>query len=380
MKRRVYSNNPGSDRYRMSNGQIEYPEPSHEPQVSGDEIRATSNAVVATDKKTQPVTSGIALRCVGGGMLMGMANLVPGISGGTMLLAAGIYPRFIGSLADVTSLKWRKSSLLTLGLVVGAAAVTIPLLAGTVKDLVINHQWIMYSLFIGLTLGGVPVVWKMIDRATVGVWISAIVGFVVMAAVASIQSLGVDTTAASDSLPLMFIAGIIGASAMILPGISGGYLMLVLGVYVPVLGAIDTVSEAVKSANFSQAIPPMLTVIIPLGVGVVIGVVAVSNALKWLLARYARPTLGVLLGLLVGAVVGLWPFQEPVKPVVGQVIKGQVMTEETITELAKDDWPSQKFTPAVGHVVGAMGMVLVGFSVTVAIAWFSHERKVELGG
>ena len=364
----------------MTDSEIEYSEPIREPQVQGDELIATSDAGVATDEKTQPVTSGIAMRCVGGGVLMGMANLVPGISGGTMLLAAGIYPRFIGSLADVTSLKWRKSSLLTLALVLGAAAVTIPLLAGTVKDLVINHQWVMYSLFIGLTLGGVPVVWRMIDRATVGVWIGAIVGFVVMAAVALIQSLGVERTAASESLTLMFIAGIIGASAMILPGISGGYLMLVLGVYVPVLGAIDAVLEAVKSANFSAAIPPMLSVIIPLGVGVVIGVVAVSNALKWLLARYARPTLGVLLGLLVGAVVGLWPFQEPVMPVPGQVVKGQVMTEEKIIELDKDDWPTRTFTPAVGHVAGAMGMVLLGFSVTVAIAWFSHERKAVLAG
>jgi hypothetical protein len=56
------------------------------------------------------------------------------------------------------------------------------------------------------------------------------------------------------------------------------------------------------------------------------------------------------------------------------------MTEETITELDKDNWPTQKFTPAVGHVVGAMGMVLVGFSITMAIARFSHERKAVLAG
>jgi putative membrane protein len=364
----------------MNNGETANPGSSNERQVTGDELRATSDASVATDKKTQPVTYGIALRCVGGGVLMGMANLVPGISGGTMLLAAGIYPRFIGSVADVTSLKWRRSSLLTLGLVLGAAAVTIPLLAGTVKDLVVNHQWVMYSLFIGLTLGGVPVVWKMIDRVTAGVWAGAVVGFVVMAVVASVQSLGVKTTSASDSLPLMFTAGVVGASAMILPGISGGYLMLVLGVYVPVLGAIDTVREAVESANFQQAIHPTLTIILPLGVGVVIGVVAVSNALKWLLARYAGLTLGVLLGLLVGAVIGLWPFQEPVKPVVGQVVKGQVMTKEKITELKKDDWPTRKFTPEIGHIAGAIGLVLVGFSVTMAIARSSNERKAVLAG
>ncbi len=326
------------------------------------------------------MTRGIALRCVVGGVLMGMANIVPGISGGTMLLAAGIYPRFIGAVADVTSLRWRWSSLLTLGLVLGSVVVTVPLLAGTVKNLVIDHQWIMYSLFIGLTVGGVPVVWRMIDRATAGVWIGAVVGFVVMAVVAVVQSLGGDTTAVYDSLPLMFAAGVVSASAMILPGISGGYLMLVLGVYVPVLGAIDTVWEAVKVGAFSEAAPPMLTIILPLGVGAVVGVVVVSNALKWLLARYARPTLGVLLGLLVGAVIGLWPFQEPVKPVAGQVVKGQVMTEEKIAELDKDNWPTQTFTPAVGHVAGAVGLVLVGFAVTAAIALFGREREPVPGG
>jgi putative membrane protein len=362
----------------MSNGETANPGSSNKRQVTGNELKTTSDAGISTDKKTRPVTYGIALRCVGGGVLMGMANLVPGISGGTMLLAAGIYPRFIGSVADVTSLKWRRSSLLTLALVLGATAVTIPLLAGTVKDLVINHQWIMYSLFIGLTLGGVPVVWKMIDRMTAGVWTGAFVGFVVMAAVASIQSLQVKTTTASDSLPLMFTAGVIGASAMILPGISGGYLMLVLGVYVPVLGAIDTVREAVETTNFQQAIHPTLTIILPLGIGVVIGVVAVSNALKWLLARYAGATLGVLLGLLIGAVIGLWPFQEPVKPVVGQVVKGQVMTKEKIGELKKDDWPTRKFTPATGHIIGAIGLALVGFAMTMTIARFSNERKAVL--
>jgi len=336
---------------------------------------------VAPDVKAQPMTRGTALRCVGGGALMGMANLVPGISGGTMLLAAGIYPRFVGAVADVTSLRWRRSSLLTLGLVLGSVAVTVPLLAGTLKDLVINHQWIMYSLFIGLTLGGVPVVWRMIDRATAGVWIGAVVGFVVMAAVAVVQSLGGNTTAVYDSLPLMFAAGVVCASAMILPGISGGYLMLVLGVYVPVLGAIDTVWEAVKDGAFSETVTPMLTVILPLGVGAVVGVVVVSNVLKWLLTRYARPTLGVLLGLLVGAVIGLWPFQEPVQPVAGQVVKGQVMTEEKIAELDKDDWPTQAFTPAVGQLAGAVGLVLVGFAVTVAIARFGREREpVPKGG
>ncbi len=327
------------------------------------------------DEKIKPLTHGATLRCVSGGVLMGMANLVPGISGGTMLLAAGIYPRFVKAVADFTALRWRKSTLLTLALVVGSAAVTIPLLAGTVKNLVVNHQWIMYSIFIGLTLGGVPVVWRMIDRATASVWTGAIAGFVVMVTVAALQSLGSGSTASTNSVPLMFVAGVAGASAMILPGISGGYLLLVMGVYVPVLAAIDTVFKAVKAGTFSQAVTPALTVILPLGVGVVIGVVVISNALKWLLTRFARPTLGVLLGLLIGAVVGLWPFQQPVRPTPGQVVKGQVMTEEKIAELEKDEWPTHTFNPSIGQVAASAAMILAGFAVTTAIARFGRERE-----
>ena len=88
-----------------------------------------------------------------GGVLMGLANLVPGISGGTMLLASGIYPAFIESLAEVTRFKFRFKSLLVLGLVVAAAGIGVLLLAGTIKDLVINQRWVMFSLFMGLTLG-----------------------------------------------------------------------------------------------------------------------------------------------------------------------------------------------------------------------------------
>ena len=103
----------------------------------------------------------LVARGVLGGTLMGLANLVPGISGGTMLLAAGVYPGFIAGIAEVTTLRFRLRSLLLLGAIVASAAVGILLLAGTVRSLVVDHRWIMYSLFIGLTLGGVPLVWRL---------------------------------------------------------------------------------------------------------------------------------------------------------------------------------------------------------------------------
>ena len=107
----------------------------------------------------------VAARGAFGGALMGLANLVPGISGGTMLLAAGIFRAVITAIAEVTTLRIRARSVVLLASVAGAAGLAILLGAGLLKGLVLDHRWIMYSLFIGLTFGGVPMVWGLIRAA-----------------------------------------------------------------------------------------------------------------------------------------------------------------------------------------------------------------------
>ena len=309
---------------------------------------------------------------------MGLANLVPGISGGTMLLAAGIYPQFINGIAEVTTLRWRKTSVILLATVVVSAALAILLLAGTVKELVIHHRWIMYSLFIGLTLGGVPVVWNMIERLTIGVWVGAGVGFIAMATLAMLQSSGsTSDTPGIGGWALLFIAGIAGASAMILPGISGGYLLLVLGQYVPILSAIDQFKEALQAFDVSGMLGIGLATVLPVGLGIMAGMIGVSNLLRWLLKHAKKMTLGMLLGLLVGAVVGLWPFQRGVVPKVGEVIKGQILTEETLAQVNPENYPTIRFEPSVGQAIGAGGLVIVGFACTSMIARFGSRRRLE---
>ena len=120
------------------------------------------------------------IRAAVGGVLMGLANLVPGISGGTMLLAAGIYTDFVEAIADISTLKFRRSAITLLATVVGAAAVAILLLAGAVQALVMDHRWVMYSLFIGLTLGGVPLVWRLANPVPGPAYVGAAGGFLVM--------------------------------------------------------------------------------------------------------------------------------------------------------------------------------------------------------
>jgi len=308
------------------------------------------------------------LRCLLGGSLMGLANLVPGISGGTMLLAAGIYPRFIEALADLSALRFRKASFFVLGLVGIAAAAAILLGAGVVKDAVVQHRWAMYSLFIGLTLGGVPVLWQMARPTTGAFWIAMGVGLLVMAALAWMQIYGGGSSSHREGAAMMFFAGVAGASAMILPGVSGGYLLLVLGVYVPVLGAIDALKEALRLNDLASAYDPALQVVLPVGIGVGVGILIVSNLIKIVLERYEQPTLGVLMGLLVGAVFGLWPFQEGVAPGVGEVFKGQVLTAEALAEITPDKYPTELYAPTFAEAMMAVGLIGVGYMITTLVA------------
>ena len=308
-------------------------------------------------------------RAVFGGVLMGLANLVPGVSGGTMLLAAGVYTVFIGAVADLTALRLRMRSLLVVGTVALSAAIGILLLAGPIKTLVVNQRWMAYSLFIGLTLGGVPVIWRMIGDRSWTMVRGAIAGFIAMGTLAWIQQYGgAAGAAAGGSWPMLVVAGLAGASAMILPGISGGYLLLVLGQYLPILSAVDTLKQALRSGDAAAAGHIGLTVILPVGIGLVIGVAGVSNVLKWLLAHHRRATLGVLLGLLLGAVVGLWPFQQGVKPEPGDTLKGQTLSAREIEELAPEEYPSRFFVPGAGQAAGALGLAAAGFVMTYTVS------------
>ncbi len=289
----------------------------------------------------------LAARGAIGGVLMGLANLVPGISGGTMLLAAGVYPRFIRAVAEISTFRFRVRSIVLLACVGLGAVAAIVTLAGTVKDLVVYHQWIMYSLFIGLTLGGVPLLWKMVKPADTTVVVASIIGILAMVALVIVHGLrgASEESGTGGATAMLLLAGVAGGSAMILPGLSGSYLLLVLGQYVVILGAIAAAADAASARDWAAA-AVTLKVIVPVGVGVFVGIVAVSNAVKLCLDRFPRATLGFLLGLLLGAVVGLWPFQEP-----------------------------GAAAPTPLRLAGALGLVGLGFVASMAVSRLGGEAE-----
>ena len=162
---------------------------------------------------------------------------------------------------------------------------------------------------------------------------------------------------------------------MILPGLSGAYLLLVLGQYRTIVDAIAQATEAIRAGAWGE-VGEALHVFIPVGIGVVVGVVGVSNLVKLLLEKLQRATLGFLLGLVLGAVIGLWPFQTPVKPEVGDVIRGvQITSVDMLDELEPRHYPRIAVAPTGQQVVFGLGLVLVGFGVSWGISRLGSQEK-----
>ncbi len=317
------------------------------------------------------------IRCGLAGVLMGLANLVPGISGGTMLVACGIYTLFIDAVSDATRFRFSRKTILVLAMVVVGAIAAIGGLAGTIHWALVNHRWIMFSLFIGLTLGGVPILWMMAKPIKKDTYAGLALGVLMMGALVALQEMGSESIGMSGTVGFI-VGGAAAASAMILPGVSGAFLLLLLGLYEPIIGAIKDTISALKAGDVSAVIDQM-SIIIPIGIGVLLGVAVVSNVLKWVLHRYERVTLGVLLGLIIAAPAGLYPFRDGVLPEIGDTIKGELVTEENLIEMQSPDnakdWKQETFTPSAMQVVGSLGLIVLGFGMTVGIARVGRENS-----
>lgn len=261
---------------------------------------------------------------------MGLANLVPGISGGTMILALGLYDRFIGAVADVTRLRIRREHVLFLGAVAMGLVLAILLASGLAVRLVAEHRWAMYALFIGMTLGGAPELLRESRPARASVAIAFACGLGLMAWFALRSG---ETRLEPTTLTLLAV-GALAAASMILPGVSGSYILLILGMYDVVVGSLS-LSE-VRAAPMDS-----LRIVGPVVVGAAAGIALLSNLLKGLLRRFGPESHGALLGLLVGSVIGLYPFQESVHPELAhrptrKAIEAVVLDGEAAADVAGD--------------------------------------------
>ena len=210
---------------------------------------------------------------------------------------------------------------------------------------------------------------------------SAVIAFVGMVALAVSQEIELSTAGGeaaewgSSTRP----AGFAGAAAAVLPG-ERRLSAAAHGAYVPVLDAISAFRQALSI----RSVPGLMSASIPLvaiGIGVVLGVVVVSNVIRWLLHRYREATLGALLGLLLGAVAGLWPFRMPVPPPVGTVVLGTddgdvtVISDAHARTIELKRWPTRSFTPDAPQLAGAVGLIAVGFGISIAVGWLGTSAR-----
>jgi putative membrane protein len=239
---------------------------------------------------------------------MGMGDAVPGVSGGTIALITGIYPRLLLSIGcfDLTLLRlllqrqWRASWQHVQGgflLLLGSGILSGLLLsANTVLLLLESQRQPLMGLFVGLVLASAFTLLGHSDWTNWRCWLAALAGLALTALVALLNPLGLPPT-----LPNLFIGGLVAISAMILPGLSGAFILLLLGLYEPVL-------DALVSRQWLQIL------VFALGCG--LGLLAFSRLLSWLLDRYSALTYAWVWGLLLGSLQILWPWRlaDPAQP------------------------------------------------------------------
>ncbi len=244
-----------------------------------------------------------SVRHVARGLLMGAADVVPGVSGGTVALLLGIYTRLIdtvraaaGVLGALLRGRWRDAWhrlrsfewSFALPLVVGIV-VAVVALASVIDELLTDEPEVMAGLFFGLVAASVVVAWKMVEKPSAGLALAALAVGGLFFWLLGLQSGPVD----DQTEIALFGAGIVAVCAMLLPGISGAFILLMLGVYPAAIAAVDDRVWADLAA---------------LAAGAVLGLALFSNLIGRVLHRWHDPTLAVMVGLLLGSLRVLWPW------------------------------------------------------------------------
>ena len=250
------------------------------------------------------------------GIAMGAADVVPGVSGGTIAFISGIYEELLESIDSINLnfLKiWKtegfKKARLTingeflLALFLGIA-ISIISLAKIIKWLLLNEAIMLWSFFFGLVLASVFYIGKQIRS-----WNTWIVITIIITTIASYFLTIAEPFASPDNNLYLLFCGFIGIIAMILPGVSGAFILLILGAYQTAINTVDDLFHSIITLNlelFKDAIVKFLM----LALGAVFGIKAFSKLLNWMFKHYKNLTLAMLTGFMIGSLNKIWPWKK----------------------------------------------------------------------
>ncbi|NLY24308.1 MAG: DUF368 domain-containing protein [Bacteroidales bacterium] len=295
------------------------------------------------------------------GMAMGAADVVPGVSGGTIALITGIYEELIFSIKSI-NLKafkllfagkpaafWKAINGNFLLSVVLGIGISIFSLAKGLTYLLHHYPILVWSFFFGLIIASTIYVARTIKTWNAGAVIAGIAGIAIAYFITVISP-----TEANTSWYYIFFSGMIAICAMILPGISGSFILVLLGMYQFILGAVGDLN-----------IPVLLLFL----AGAAIGIVAFSNFLSWLLKNFHTLTIALLAGFMVGSLNKIWPWKE--------VTKSFTDRHGEVSPLAEKNILPGTYETITGNeslLLGAIFFLIVGF-VLIFVIESATKRK-----
>lgn len=317
---------------------------------------------------------GIAIK----GACMGAADVIPGVSGGTIAFIMGIYDEFVGSIASINSEAvrlllhgrfkefWKHingSFLLSLLTGIGVSVVS---LAGLMQYLLSSHPIQTWAFFFGLIVASSIFILRGISGWKVREGLFLIFGIILGAVICTLSP-----TQTPDALWFIFLSGAIAICAMILPGISGSFILLILGKYEFIMSQITTCISNLGALVGSPGADSGLLwssigILVIFLIGAVTGILAFSKFLHWLLARWNKETLIILAGFIIGSLVKVWPWSNTEAIVCSQFSEAAAMAENLGTTLP-DEIIAQFWSQADPQTGSAIIFAMIGFCLVTGI-------------
>ena len=241
------------------------------------------------------------------GMVMGVANIIPGVSGGTMAVSMGIYDKFIHCLTHLFK-EFKESMKFLIPLFIGIGIALVGL--SFIIEPAFEHFPLQTScLFIGLIVGGLPAICKKVKGK--GVKVSYIIPFLIFfAIVVGMAVLGEHEGNAADlsfglwSVIKLFLVGIIASATMVIPGVSGSMMLLLLGYYNPIISSIKNFVTALVSFDV-QGILQGCGVLVPAGLGIVVGIFAIAKLIEVIFEKFPTQAYWAIIGLIVASPIAV---------------------------------------------------------------------------
>lgn len=243
------------------------------------------------------------------GIMIGIANVIPGVSGGTMAVSLGIYDKLIGAVSNL--LRDWKNSLKTLFPLVLGCGIGIVGFTYAIEYLLSKHTFVTCMAFVGLILGGLPILVvslkKELRKSGSSIDISGVLAFVILFAVAvfmPMMNAGEEVlktfSVTPGTLISLFAVGVIASATMVIPGVSGSLVMMILGYYYGIIDTIKGFLDSLKALDMA-GLTHGFALLMPFGIGLLLGIFLIAKLITFLFNRYGIQTYCAIIGLIIAS-------------------------------------------------------------------------------